>query len=100
MQTLYIQLNGVVDVTGSIRIMTVEKSNVYSSLPDSVVSFKFIENTIAKDRNAISVLNELGKLGWELITAIYFGKGEDSRPNSPFVAYYLRKSLQKVVTLY
>lgn len=87
----FVQINAVVDALGNIRMTNIEKNNKKSNNIDTTINYNLINNLILKSRNSIEAINYLSNEGWLLVTSLPINKDDIGRPNSPFIAYYLRK---------
>ena len=90
---IFLQLNATVDILGNIKILQFEGKldNLQNSRDSANFSNATLYKVINDCKNAIDAINLLSKEGWIFIAAVPINKDENSRPNSPFIAYYFRK---------
>lgn len=84
----YLELRASVDALGNIYVNPLTISKIKKS--DSL-HIAEINNTIKISNKAIDVLNNLSRNGWNLVTVTNISMDNQSRPNTSFVLYYLKR---------
>jgi hypothetical protein len=84
----YLELRASVDALGNIYINPLAIKKIKKS--DSLYIAE-INNTIKISNKALDVLNNLSSNGWNLVTVTNISMDNQSRPNTPFVLYYLKR---------
>lgn len=87
----YVELRGSVDALGNIYLDPVSAPKKRDTRIDSLIDYKAINFLIGKYREPVKTINALSELGWELISTTHITSDKESRPNTPFILYYLKQ---------
>ncbi|MEO7988699.1 MAG: hypothetical protein ABI663_04105 [Chryseolinea sp.] len=89
---LYIELRASVDALGNIHVFTLSGKNLPKI--DSI-NYKQINSIINLNNDPIHVMNNLAEKGWQLVSFSQIASDQQQRPNSPFILYYFKKTIEK-----
>jgi hypothetical protein len=92
-QYRYIQVEAAIDAVSNIYVFPIAASD--QKHYDSLVNIKQINMLIGKNGNVISLINELSKEGWQLVTVTHVSKDQEDRPSHALLLYYFRKQFDK-----